>query len=163
MIVRSCFRRAKEADLIKIVELCELVKKTYSLWNEYYPVWDNFYEDYNNNLLFLYEIDNKIIGAIGAEKSEWHARTLTLHMFMVHPDYRSQGYGTALFKGTEKTLLDEGWNNLDLLVRNDNPQAIKMYIRLGYRNLGQVKTPWDFIEGKFYYLFVKDICGRGNI
>ena len=105
---QSSFRRAQEKDLKEIVELCEFVKKTYPLWNEYYPVYDNFLEDYQNNLLFVLEVSGKIIGSIGAEKSNWHENTLTLHLFMIHPEYRNQGYGTKLFQNTEKLLAKEG-------------------------------------------------------
>lgn len=158
----SNLRRAQEKDLVKIVKLCELVKKTYPLWNEYYPIYDNFFEDYQKNLLFILEIGEKIIGSIGAEKSDWHENTLTLHMFMVHPDYRNQGYGAFIFQEVEKILVNEGWKRLDLLVRNDNFKAIKMYNKFHYQNSGAIKTPWDFEEGKFYFLFVKEIVQIGK-
>ncbi|HRT69211.1 MAG TPA: GNAT family N-acetyltransferase [Bacilli bacterium] len=154
---QSSFRRAQEKDLKEIVELCEFVKKTYPLWNEYYPIYDNFLEDYQNNLLFVLEVSGKIIGSIGAEKSNWHENTLTLHLFMIHPEYRNQGYGTKLFQNTEKLLAKEGETQIDLLVRNDNVKAMKMYRTLGYQNLGPVKTPWETEDGKFYFLFVKRI------
>lgn len=159
---QSSFRRAQEKDLKEIIELCELVKITYPLWNEYYPVYDNFLEDYQNNHLFILEVAGKIIGSIGAEKSDWHENTLTLHMFMIHPQYRNQGYGTKLFQSTENLLAKEGETQVDLLVRNDNTKAIKMYLRLGYQNLGAVKTPWEMEDGKFYYLFIKKNIQAGK-
>lgn len=159
---QSSFRRAQEKDLKEIIELCELVKLTYPLWNEYYPVYDNFLEDYQNNHLFILEVAGKIIGSIGAEKSDWHENTLTLHMFMIHPQYRNQGYGTKLFQSTENLLAKEGETQVDLLVRNDNTKAIKMYLRLGYQNLGAVKTPWEMEDGKFYYLFIKKNIQAGK-
>ncbi len=159
---QSSFRRAQEKDLKEIIELCELVKLTYPLWNEYYPVYDNFLEDYQNNHLFILEVAGKIIGSIGAEKSDWHENTLTLHMFMIHPQYRNQGYGTKLFQSAENLLAKEGETQVDLLVRNDNTKAIKMYLRLGYQNLGAVKTPWEMEDGKFYYLFIKKKIQAGK-
>ncbi len=155
MASQVVFRRAQEKDITKIVELCEIVKKTYPLWNEYYPVYDNFYEDIQNNYLFVLEIEGEIVGSIGAEKSDWHENTLTLHMFMIHPDKREQGLGTKLFQEVEKLLVKENWNQLDLLVRNDNLKAMKMYLTLGYQNLGRVETPWDFEKDKYYILFIK--------
>ena len=149
-------RRAMFHELDEIVDLCELVKKTYSFWDRDYPVYENFFDDYKKDLLFVFLVDNKIIGAIGAEKSEWTDEGITLHMFMVHPDYRQKGYGKKIFLGVEDILVSLGYKKIDLLVRKDHPFAMKMYENLGYTNWGRVKTPWEVGNDIFYLLYRKN-------
>lgn len=143
-------------DINEILELCELVKKTFPLWNSQYPSVDNFIEDLNSNSLFIYTVDGKIVSVIGAEDSEFDNEALSLHMFMTHPDYRKKGYGRKVFVKAEEELFKRV-NTIDLLVRNDHPFSLKLYEKWGYENKGKVEVPWEVEKDKFYIYLKKSI------
>ena len=56
------FRKAKDCEIKKIYELCEEIKKDYPLWDDEYPVFDNFLESYEEDGLYVLCINSEIIG-----------------------------------------------------------------------------------------------------
>ncbi|MFO7724540.1 MAG: GNAT family N-acetyltransferase [Oceanipulchritudo sp.] len=58
---------------------------------------------------------------------------LNLHDVAVHPDFRGNGIGTALFKEAEVVARKRGCCKLTLEVLEGNEGARKLYQRLGFR------------------------------
>jgi len=66
--------------------------------------------------------------------STFAARPLmNIHDVAVHPDYRSQGIGSALFEEVEKVSLKRDCCKLTLEVLAGNERAKALYERLGFR------------------------------
>jgi ribosomal protein S18 acetylase RimI-like enzyme len=66
----------------------------------------------------------------------------TLFQLSVHPDYQSQGIGTALIRALEKRTLDRGFIVTELSVELDNIRARILYERLGYNIVGTKTESW---------------------
>ena len=151
------FRKAKECEIKKIYELCEEIKKDYPLWDDEYPVFDNFLESYEEDGLYVLCINSEIIGSISLETSSWRADSISISRFMVKEEYRRHGYGRLMFSKIENVIRERGFEYADLFTRNDHPFAIKMYEKLGYQNLGKFDTKWCDNITEYYYLFVKKL------
>ena len=55
----------------------------------------------------------------------------------VHPDYRKQGIGTGLILALIRELSSRGSHSLMLEVRASNEQAISVYSKLGFSEIGR--------------------------
>jgi len=159
-------RLAKIEDSGKIYEICLSVKEVYkqqnvSLWNEFYPLIDNFKEDILKKHLYVYLINGEIVGSISIgdsllEDDVKEENVYSLTRFMVKPHLQNQGIGTIMINEIEKVLKNKDVKEIKFLVSNKNPLAIKLYLRQGCKNLGYIKTPWE-TENDFYYLFQKEL------
>jgi ribosomal protein S18 acetylase RimI-like enzyme len=66
----------------------------------------------------------------------------TLYQLSVHPNYQSQGIGTALIQALEKRKLDRGFTVAELSVEMKNDRARALYERLGYNITGIETQSW---------------------
>lgn len=71
-----------------------------------------------------------------------------LHSFRVRPALRGQGIGTALMDFIEDDLVQRGFQELTLNVSKENPDAIRLYQRLGYRVLKHISGSWSYFDEK---------------
>jgi ribosomal-protein-alanine N-acetyltransferase len=74
--------------------------------------------------------DDKIIGFIIGYAS---GRMGIIYTLDVHPDYWRTGIGSALIAALEKELSAEGAKAVRLEAALDNPGALELYRRAGYR------------------------------
>lgn len=151
------FRRAKEEEIEKVYLLCEEIKKDYPLWDEYYPVFDNFLESYEEDGLFVLCLDEEIIGSVSLETSSWQSNSISISRLMVKNKYRMKGYSKVLLSKVETIIKDRGFEYADLFVRFDHPFAVEMYEKAGYKNLGKFDTEWCDNITEYYYLLVKEM------
>jgi ribosomal protein S18 acetylase RimI-like enzyme len=63
-----------------------------------------------------------------------------LQSLRVHPAFRGQKIGSCLLEAAEKLSAARGHHRVGLSVGIDNPQAQRLYERLGYERLGE---PYD--------------------
>jgi ribosomal protein S18 acetylase RimI-like enzyme len=70
--------------------------------------------------------------------------------FRIKPDYRSQGIGTYLMGFVQKDLRERGYKFITLNVAKENPDALRLYKRLGYKVIGSHPGKWSYTdhEGK---------------
>ncbi|ONI89882.1 hypothetical protein ALI144C_04115 [Actinosynnema sp. ALI-1.44] len=68
-----------------------------------------------------------------------------LNHVQVHSDYRNRRIGTELVIAAEKLLVDDGHSRVALAVRTDNPDAYRLYERLGYK-----QWPHPPVECQYY-------------
>nr|WP_281373086.1 GNAT family N-acetyltransferase [Kineococcus aurantiacus] len=61
---------------------------------------------------------------------------------VVHPAHRSRGLGTALVRALEERARARGARGAVLEVEVDNPRALALYERLGYRRAGTTVASW---------------------
>ncbi|MEJ2757651.1 MAG: GNAT family N-acetyltransferase, partial [Anaerolineales bacterium] len=69
-----------------------------------------------------------------------------MHSFRVRPGMRNQGVGTALMNYIEADLVQRGFQELTLNVAEDNPDAIRLYQRLGYSILKRISGRWSYFD-----------------
>jgi GNAT superfamily N-acetyltransferase len=106
-------RAAKPEDLphiLKITQACarDLISKNIFQWNENYPNLAAFQKDLDREELFVYEAQEKILGAVVVsdfmdavyEPIKWKAPTgknIYIHRLCVHPNHQGKGLGEMKF------------------------------------------------------------------
>ena len=70
------------------------------------------------------------------EEPEPSAEWPRLTNLQVHPTHRGRGVGTALIEAAEERARGLGFRRLGISVADDNPEAGRLYARLGYADSG---------------------------
>jgi ribosomal protein S18 acetylase RimI-like enzyme len=73
-----------------------------------------------------------------------------LWQLVVHPMLQGLGLGTSLVAALEQRLVARGLAESRLSVEHDNPDAARLYRRLGYRELGSAVESWPVAGGRRY-------------
>ena len=118
-----------------VLQIAELEKICFSdPWSE-----TSIASELNNKLsLWMVAIDNeKVVGYVGSQTVLGETDMMNI---AVHPDYRKQGIGTALFVGLIGALELRGSHSLMLEVRASNISAISVYEKLGFSEVGRRKN-----------------------
>jgi ribosomal protein S18 acetylase RimI-like enzyme len=69
-----------------------------------------------------------------------------IYGFRVRPLYRNQGVGSLLISTAEDDLKLRGYSHVTLNVARDNPGALRLYKRYGYRIMGFEPGIWSYID-----------------
>lgn len=69
-----------------------------------------------------------------------------IHSFRIRPQHRNRGLGTQLLRLAEADLLERGFRFVSLNVAQDNPAAMRLYLRLGYRTLHVISGEWSYLD-----------------
>jgi ribosomal protein S18 acetylase RimI-like enzyme len=64
--------------------------------------------------------------------------------FRIKPAWRNRGIGTCLMDYVEKDLRRRGYKFVTLNVAKENPDALRLYKRLGYKVTGSQPGIWSF-------------------
>jgi len=71
-----------------------------------------------------------------------------LSLLSVHEQLQSLGLGTRLVAALEKRVRRRGLTRARLAVEHDNPRALALYRRLGYREVGSKVESWPATGGR---------------
>lgn len=69
-----------------------------------------------------------------------------VHSFRIRPAHRDRGLGTRLMRFAEADLITRRFRRVSLNVASDNPAAMRLYQRLGYRQLHTISGYWSYID-----------------
>ena len=75
-----------------------------------------------------------------------HESAAYLWTFAVMPQLRRLGIGKIMMRVAEQLVVDGGFNFMELAVNNDNPDAKRLYERLGYEVVGDHLDEWSYID-----------------
>src|SRR5579872_895961 len=91
------------------------------------------------------EINGKIVGQI---KASLPKKDFTSYMsaLRIPKEFRNQGIGTELIQYMENLLRKKGYKNVRISVALDNPNAQRLYERLGYKVVGKRVDTWDYVK-----------------
>ena len=157
-------RPAAPADLDAVWALCQTVKAQLAadgiaIWNEEYPVRENFAQDLAAGGLLVAEENGQIVGSVScsadhaeeyyfdlpAGQADAAARALLarcnttpeeavgLHRLMVHPALRRAGTAEALLQAAARHCAGK---RVTFLVSPGNPPALALYRKLGCTDWG---------------------------
>ncbi|MCW5874944.1 MAG: GNAT family N-acetyltransferase [Anaerolineales bacterium] len=87
----------------------------------------------------LLEAEHDPMTADGSERA-------FIHSFRVRPEHRNLGLGRSLLNHAEQDLRVRGFQWVTLNVAEDNPRAMRLYERMGYRPLEPISGRWSFID-----------------
>lgn len=71
-----------------------------------------------------------------------------LYSFRIKPPYRKLGLGTKMLEVLENYLIARHYSRLTLNVARDNPEAIRLYERLGFHIVAEEPGIWSYIDHK---------------
>jgi ribosomal protein S18 acetylase RimI-like enzyme len=123
MIIRS-YRREDESTIIELWRKCNLVKP----WNN--PGKDIARKLSVNPEMFLVGlIDSKPVATV---MGRYEGHRGWIYYLAIDPAYQRQGFGRQIMEAVEEKILATGCPKINLMVRHDNPEAVKFYEKLGY-------------------------------
>lgn len=73
-----------------------------------------------------------------------------LWMLAVRPSWQSLGVGTLLIGALEGAAAGRGLAEVELSVEDDNPDATRLYRRLGYAPVGRREDTWPLDDGSLH-------------
>lgn len=82
-----------------------------------------------------------------------------LWQLSVHPLLQGLGVGTAMIAELESRLRARGCTEARLTVEHDNPDALRLYRRLGYHEHGSAVESW-LVAGKRRYVTVTTVLRK---
>ncbi len=107
--------------------------------------------EYPIGRLFLQFEGNNPILADGMERAY-------LYSFHVMEMFRGLGIGTRLVLEAEKAVLQRGFRVMTLAVAQDNPRALQLYHRMGYKTFGDNNGSWEHPSKLGYLLPSHEPC-----
>lgn len=104
---------------------------------------------------FVAVVDGRDVGIVRGLPVDSPAQSAYLISMWVAPDARGRGVGDALVDAVIEWAGCQGLSSLFLDVREDNPHALSLYVRKGFRDTGQRFTmpPPQENVGEFQMVF----------
>ncbi len=91
------------------------------------------------------EIDlKKVIGKV--PNAEKYGSIPAIMRFWIKPEFRSRGYGWKILQFAQKITKDRGFDKLSLAVFEDNPKALGLYKKFGFK---ETDVPLFMLEPPF--------------
>lgn len=155
------FRLADVSDFAAVQSLFKLAiskmqAEQIDQWDEVYPDQAILAADIDRRQMYLLVIDGVIAAAIVLNEyqdeeyaaGDWNflnGRIAVIHRLCVHPVFQDAGIGKRTIQLAEEILASQGYAAIRLDSFLENPKALRLYRRLGYRPAGTVR----FRKGKF--------------
>ena len=121
-------------------------------WNEHYPDRSSFVNDAENQELYVYIKNGKVVACISICVNmdevyfavEWqtkNANNLYIHRLAVHPDFQKKGVGRILMDFAEKYAREKKFISVRLDTFSMNKRNLKFYESRGYERLEAIYFP----------------------
>tara|TARA_B000000557_G_C20706813_1_gene414048 strand:+ start:364 stop:864 length:501 start_codon:yes stop_codon:yes gene_type:complete len=150
-------RLAQKSDLdrvLQITRLCarEMESRKVFQWNEHYPDRQSFVNDINNNELYVYCIQDMVIGCVSIcafmdevySKVSWKTdgkNSVYIHRLAVDPKHQKQGIGSKLMDFAENESKLSGVESIRLDTFSQNIVNQNFYEKRGYVKLDDIYFP----------------------
>ena len=72
--------------------------------------------------------------------------------------FRGRGIGTRLLEEAENILVERGFRWATIAVAKDNPDALRLYRRLGFRTIRADDGDWSYRDHEGSLRFVHEPC-----
>ncbi len=114
-------------------------------WPGNYPDQNRFQDDYEQNALFLYLEDDKILGSISLlpdhetayREIQWlKDHSLVIHRLIVDPDCQRQGIGQMLFAFAMSKAKEDGYASIKVDTHPDNVRMQALIKKMGFIDVG---------------------------
>jgi ribosomal protein S18 acetylase RimI-like enzyme len=146
------FERARPSDAESILRLFEEAKRVgrqngTTDWDETYPNREFIDEDIKNGALWALYEDGKIVATISLLKEDFEdtldagwtdANSCILARLCVDTALQSRGVGAEMMRLVTEEAARQGYSATRHLASANNPAALRLYRKLGYRELKHV-------------------------
>lgn len=158
------YRKATSQDIYAInILISDAIGQMESMgimqWDELYPTQEDFMRDMEaeqlyvgydeNTLAVVYVLNRQFDEAY--KRGKWEDETKSfyiLHRLCVNPKYQNKGVAKMTMEHIEREVKKKGIDAIRLDVFTENPYALKLYNKCGYKNVG--KVTWR--KGDFYLM-----------
>lgn len=150
--MNAVLRKAHPADAAELLDLvrdCVAAMRAAGIeqWDEVYPNADSIARDIEAGTLDVLVEDDEIMACITLDQNmdplwqgmDWTTNgepPIALHRLMVHPSRQGRGYAKLLMQHAESVARQRGCRSIRLDTFLNNPAAMSLYPRLGYRRTG---------------------------
>lgn len=133
---------------------------------EYRGLFEKTYRDHLNGSRIMlvadthqFPVGRMFIGVTPGNLSYSDGRTRGyLYSLNVMSHFRRAGIGTALIQHGESLLRERGFSWVTIAVATDNPDARRLYERLGYREFDRIESSWRYRDPDGNPHFVRETC-----
>jgi ribosomal protein S18 acetylase RimI-like enzyme len=150
------YRLAEEQDIDSICDLiksaiAEMERNNIHQWDEIYPTKEDFLDDIRKRTLYIGTADDSadstiaVVYAINKDSDEQYqngtwtypdAYYRIIHRLCVNPAFQNRGVAKETLTHIENTLRVSGIETIRLDVFTENPFALKLYRKNGYKETG---------------------------
>jgi len=135
-------------------------------WDDQYPNIETYITYIDKRQLYLFEEDESLIGAViinEVQADEWQmmdwksrvAKSRMIHALTINPDFQGKGYGQQVLKACETLCMDQGFSAIRLDAFSENPAAINLYEKNGYKKVGTVHFDYKPEGHQAYHCYEK--------
>lgn len=158
------YRPAEMSDLPEISGLVssailEMEKNGIHQWDELYPTSEDFSEDISCGELYVGTVNGRIAAIYTINQScddeykngSWqypNAPFAVIHRLCVSPDFQHRGIAAETVSHIETQLHNRGIKVIRLDVFTENPYALRLYEKIGFKKTGTIK--WR--KGDFFLM-----------
>lgn len=140
--------------IISITKACAkfMIDKNIFQWNKHYPTRTAFENDVNRNELYVFEVENTVIGCIVISTLideeyipiQWltpNEKNIYIHRLAIHPNYQGKGFAQQLMNFAEAYAVENKFVSVRLDTFSRNKRNQKFYELRGYQKLGSIYFP----------------------
>ena len=139
------FRKAGKVDIPNIVKLLAddelgFKREDYKipLPKSYYDAFQNIFQDKNQELIILENLDKEIIGTLQLSFIQYltyrGGLRAQIEAVRIQKKFRGKGFGKEIFKWAIKRSKEKGAHLVQLTTDKQRPDAIEFYKALGFRD-----------------------------
>lgn len=151
-------------DIDEILSLYHhVIETTFTTWGDDYPNRELLENDIMSKSLYVLKSQNDIIGVsfFGIKENDdesWIfplSNPMSVARICVSPEHQGKGVGTYLMHKLVSLAKEKGADGMHFHVCTQNPSAMKMYEKAGFKNTGPGKSNYGFEFFKYEQIFKK--------
>jgi len=139
----------EQINLIAKACAMHMINNSIYQWNDHYPNPKIFKKDIGRNELYVYELENTILGCIVITTIvdteyipvKWltpNNKNIYVHRLAIHPDYQGKGYAQELMDFAEKFAKATNYTSIRLDTFSKNKRNQLFYELRGYKKLEEI-------------------------
>lgn len=144
----------------------DLLKNGIFQWDYRYPNIEFYKKCIGNREQYIIFDDEALIGSVvlnEAQDEEWSKvswtymdeRTLVIHALAINPFYQGKGYGQKILDLCHEYGISNNYRVVRLDVFSENPVALHLYEKNGYKKVGEVTFAIKPEGHQLYYCYEK--------
>lgn len=157
----NTIRSADMGDIERVTDIvrnatCQMEEQGIDQWDDIYPNRTTLRNDIENGHLHVIENKTGIAGFVTLSPEElpeyndvhwiYCGRVLAVYRLTIAPEHQGRKLASRLMDFAEKEAESKGFDTIRLDVFTENPRAVALYERRGYREAGTV----HFRKGLFF-------------
>jgi len=158
--MNATFRPAEARDTDEVLALfaqavAHMREAGIDQWDERYPSAELLRGDIESGEMYVLERGGDILSVVVINEDQdgeyaqgdWRCggRAAVIHRLCVHPRFQHQGVAAETMRRAERLIAERGCDCIRFDAFTQNPYALRLYERLGYRRAGEV----SFRKGRF--------------